>query len=270
MPEELLRALSIGVVDPTPACQRALQLTVDALSGLGDTIIDLSDAPSPYRGLRAASILLNNDGGAVLSSFFRSSLETNDPGVARMLLGFRLPVFVKRVYAWMLRTFWRDHVWAGLIERWNTPSTAELWGLVREREAYRAEWYEYLKEKNVDYVLCVPNAAPAVPAGGMYDGFSSCGYTFLWNLLDYSAGVMPVTNVDPVLDVAPQSAWRKMGNGIAKAAWKMYDARAMEGLPVGVQVVGRRLEEEKVFWGMDRINGALNQARVKFKGIEIA
>ncbi|EIN05060.1 acetamidase [Punctularia strigosozonata HHB-11173 SS5] len=259
-----------GVVDPTPACLRALQLTVDALSARGDSIINLSDAPSPYRGLRAASILLNNDGCSVLNSFFRSYFEWNDPGVARMLFAFRVPAFIKRVYAWLLRTVWKDEIWAGLVERWNRPTTPELWGLVKEREGYRAEWYEYMKEKNVDYVLCVPNAAPAVPAGGMYDGFCSCGYTFLWNLLDYSAGVMPVTNVDAALDAVPRDLWKRMPNSIAKGAWKMYDAKKMEGLPVGVEVVGRRLEEEKVFWGMERIKDALTATGVHFKGIEVA
>ena len=30
----------------------------------------------------------------------------------------------------------------------------------------------------------------------------------------------------------------------------MYDADQMHGLPIGVQIVGRRLEEEKVLEGM--------------------
>jgi Asp-tRNA(Asn)/Glu-tRNA(Gln) amidotransferase A subunit family amidase len=35
-------------------------------------------------------------------------------------------------------------------------------------------------------------------------------------------------------------------NIIAKGAYSTYDADKMHGLPVGVQVAGRRLEEEKV------------------------
>ena len=46
-------------------------------------------------------------------------------------------------------------------------------------------------------------------------------------------------------------------NGIARGAWKYYNAEDMHGLPVGVQVVGQRLEEEQVLVGMQRIERAL-------------
>lgn len=39
----------------------------------------------------------------------------------------------------------------------------------------------------------------------------------------------------------------------------MYDADKMHGLPVGVQVVGKRLEEEKVLEGMKIIESLLRQ-----------
>ena len=38
----------------------------------------------------------------------------------------------------------------------------------------------------------------------------------------------------------------------------MYDAVGMHGLPVGVQVVGRRLEEEKVLESMKIVEGLLS------------
>lgn len=48
-------------------------------------------------------------------------------------------------------------------------------------------------------------------------------------------------------------------NAIAKGAYSYYDAEAMHGLPVGVQIVGQRLEEEKVLAGMERIEEALGR-----------
>ena len=67
--------------------------------------------------------------------------------------------------------------------------------------------------------------------------------------LDYSAGVLPVTHVDKFVDKLGLSARFKPRNAIEKGSYKMYDSAAMHGLPVGVQVVGRRLEEEKVMEG---------------------
>lgn len=46
---------------------------------------------------------------------------------------------------------------------------------------------------------------------------------------------------------------------VAKAAYSVYDAEKMHGLPVGVQVAGRRFEEEKVLEGMQVIETALRQ-----------
>ena len=42
-------------------------------------------------------------------------------------------------------------------------------------------------------------------------------------------------------------------NGVARGAYQHYDAEKMHGLPVGVQVVGRRLQEEKVLAVMERV-----------------
>lgn len=37
-----------------------------------------------------------------------------------------------------------------------------------------------------------------------------------------------------------------------------YDADAMNGLPVGIQIVGQRLQEEKVLAYMERVEDALD------------
>lgn len=70
---------------------------------------------------------------------------------------------------------------------------------------------------------------------------------------------MPVTHVDPVKDALPSDFNFKKLNGVAKGAYKHYDAEKMAGLPVAVQVVGRRLEEEKVLAIMERVEDALDK-----------
>jgi Asp-tRNA(Asn)/Glu-tRNA(Gln) amidotransferase A subunit family amidase len=51
---------------------------------------------------------------------------------------------------------------------------------------------------------------------------------------------------------------------ISKGAYSVYDADAMHGLPLGVQVVGRRFEEEKVLQGMKVVEDALEGSGRKF------
>lgn len=77
--------------------------------------------------------------------------------------------------------------------------------------------------------------------------------------LDYSAGVVPVTHVDRVKDVLPADFNRKSLNGVARGAYRHYDADSMHGLPLTVQVVGQRLQEEKTLACMQRVEDALEK-----------
>ena len=54
-------------------------------------------------------------------------------------------------------------------------------------------------------------------------------------------------------------------NTIAKGSYDIYDAEKMHGLPVGVQIVGRRFEEEKTLEGMKLIEAALQKRGMAFK-----
>ncbi len=87
--------------------------------------------------------------------------------------------------------------------------------------------------------------------------------------MDYSAGVLPITKVDPLKDQLPSTFNIKKLNGVAYGAYVHYNATKMAGLPVGVQVVGRRLEEEKVLGVMDRIEGLLERKGEKYELLEV-
>ena len=56
----------------------------------------------------------------------------------------------------------------------------------------------------------------------------------------------------------------KRMSAAAKGAYSVYDAEAMHGLPVGVQVIGRRFEEERVLQAMKVVEHALEESGRKF------
>ena len=58
-------------------------------------------------------------------------------------------------------------------------------------------------------------------------------------------------------------------NGVMRRAWGLYDAEKMQGLPTAVQIVGGRLQEERVLWAMERVEHALNDMGEVYRGIEI-
>lgn len=86
--------------------------------------------------------------------------------------------------------------------------------------------------------------------------------------LDYTAGIIPITHVDRDLDQLPANFNINKLNGVARGAYKHYDADAMHGLPVAVQVVGQRLEEEKVLAAMKRVENALGDKKYSLLEIE--
>jgi hypothetical protein len=54
-------------------------------------------------------------------------------------------------------------------------------------------------------------------------------------------------------------------NAIERGAYADYDSVAMHGLPVGVQVVGQRLEEERVIEAMKIIESLLRKEGLQYR-----
>ena len=271
-------------MEPSPACARALNLVVSALKKEGHEVVDV-DPPSPYEALVIASNLLNSDGCKTFRSFFRTG-EWMDPGAAQMNLYMRLPRPIKYLYYLWVRYVRQDPIWAGLLADFHEKSAFQQWKWVTRREAYKAKWHAWWQTNQLDFMLTPPNATPAVPHNGMRDAVSSCGYTFLFNLvgledtlfkrdadsalqLDYACGIVPVTYVDKELDGLPPNFPNGRLNGVARGAYKHYNANDMHGLPVAVQVVGQRLQEEKVLAVMQRVEDALDKHGSKYQLLEI-
>jgi len=78
---------------------------------------------------------------------------------------------------------------------------------------------------------------------------------------------MPITHVDGTTDALPPSF--RPRNAIERTNYRMYDAKAMDGLPVGVQVVGRRLEEEHVLEGMKLIERLMREVGAGYVGLSV-
>jgi hypothetical protein len=84
-------------------------------------------------------------------------------------------------------------------------------------------------------------------------------------MVDSTVGVLPITRVDSGLDTPPSnflegSSGSKILEGrtygpIPSSGGGAYDAEKMQGLPVGVQVVGKPWEEERVLEMMRHLEG---------------
>ncbi|KAG6845501.1 hypothetical protein H0H87_008398 [Tephrocybe sp. NHM501043] len=105
--------------------------------------------------------------------------------------------------------------------------------------------------------------------GSGCDNFSAlAASTILYNVLDHPAGCLPVTHIDPSKDlITPE--WIAgaghgspyMENGLYHGKAPLYDPVQSAGMPVGIQVVGKKWEEEKVLAMMHVIDDALGKDR---------
>lgn len=69
-------------------------------------------------------------------------------------------------------------------------------------------------------------------------------YSTIWNTLDYTSCVVPVTNVDKRVDILDEGF--KPVSELDRDNMSDYDPEIYDGAHVAVQIVGRRLQEEKV------------------------
>lgn len=246
---------SDGIIAMSPACERALDIVVDTLRRNGHEVFDVAP-PNPYQGHRIASQLVFSDAARISAKPART-FEFVDIGVAESIRMLRLPNILRKLYVFYLRYIRRDEIYAGFVDGWYTRSSIDICSLTAQREAFKASWFKFWNEQELDFMLSAPNSLPAIPHGGMKQAWKACGYSVLFNLLDYAAGVLPVTKVNAKMDKLPKSF--KPSNNIEAGMYKLYDAEAMHGLPVGVQVIGKRLEEEKVLEGMKIVEGLLKK-----------
>ncbi|KAL2815886.1 amidase signature domain-containing protein [Aspergillus granulosus] len=133
-----------------------------------------------------------------------------------------------------------------LVNRGKPISVYEYWQLNRERmdlqKKYLDKWtaVRSLSGKPVDVLLSPTLPHVAVP----HRSVRWVGYTKIWNLLDYPAVTFPVDQVRAGKDVLPPNYEPR--NELDAWNWGLYDTEVMDGHPVNVQVIGRKLDEERV------------------------
>jgi len=75
-------------------------------------------------------------------------------------------------------------------------TVTQTWQLQRGRAQYQQEFYQALKHQQIDVLVCPAMTTVAVPHNSQKNLTPSViSYTFAYNLLDYPAGIVPITTV---------------------------------------------------------------------------
>ncbi|KAI1090260.1 amidase [Rostrohypoxylon terebratum] len=209
-----------GVIRPHPPISRVLLSLVEKLRAAGHEIIEWN-ADLHAECVQVMDEFYTADGGEDIR---RDMLAGGEP-------------FIPHVEA--------------LVNRGQPISVYDYWQLNRRKialqQAYLEKWNKIRSPKAgkpADVVLMPPMPHAAVP-------HRSCrwvGYTKIWNVLDYSALVIPAGKIcsldgSVIWDHTPRNVTDEWNARV----WTQNKDKMIElGLPVGVQIAGRKLEEEKV------------------------
>jgi amidase len=147
------------------------------------------------------------------------------------------------------------------IDRATPISVYEYWQLNRKKvaaqRAYQAMWSSMQSKSGrpVDLLL-----VPAMPHTALPHRHSSrwVGYTKLFNFLDYTALSFPAGKASKNFDEQGNvTAAYQPRNSNDAWNWGNYDIQSMDGHHVGLQIVGRRFEEEKVLGAAHQVQTLL-------------
>jgi len=239
---------SDGITVPHPPVTRALEMTKAALEAAGHTVVDWV----PYRHKDICNNMFHVFNAGALDDYIATTASTGEPIIGSM------DITENEVVA---QTDFRPG-----LDR-NPVSAYQLWQIQKLktelRQEYLAHWNATVSSSGtgrpVDALVspCAPYAAP--PHGKNTDA----SFTMVWNALDYTCCVVPVTKVDQAIDVKKPA--HKFLSDTDKAIYELYEPSSFMNAPVSVQVIGRTQEEEAVIAMAEIVDAALKVQRSSVK-----
>jgi fatty acid amide hydrolase len=238
-----------GLVPSSAAVVRAVNEAAAALRSQGATVIDFTP-PGMTEIAYDYFAAMSADGGATAARVLAGGAV--DPSLQPLLLLARVPPSVRRAAA-RVAEIAGEHRVARFLAAVGEKSVAEIWAVTARLRSARVAILAAMAEAGIDLVLGPVFATPAIPHGVSKDFTMAGTPAMLWNAVQLPAGVVPVTRVTSAETVRETPKDR-----LEKRAAEV-DAKSC-GLPVGVQVVGRPWEEDRVLAGMIAIEDVVSRA----------
>ncbi|XP_019645806.1 PREDICTED: fatty-acid amide hydrolase 1-like [Branchiostoma belcheri] len=225
---------------PTPSMGRAVIMAKEALEKAGHTLVPF-DPPDDLRAIvDLVTRLITADNGRTFSTMWLKD-EIIDEYLKGQIHLWTMPHYLRKIQAFLLKPFWPRI--AKVLSHRLIGSVYDLWQRMAEREAYIEQFLDELKKKDLDLLLCPALGMPACKPEHAGRTLATTAYVTLFNLLNFPAGVVPVTMVteedDRLLD-----DWIGYGNDPIDKVIKKTTKGAV-GLPVSVQCVALPWQEEK-------------------------
>ncbi|PCH43375.1 general amidase [Wolfiporia cocos MD-104 SS10] len=226
------------IVVPHPPIIRALEMTKAALLAAGHAVVDWE----PLKHLELANAISAIWKAGSGDDFQATTAATREPIIRTMS-----PVEGEAMDDETIRP------------EETGISAYQLWQIQRERAELRKEYLDHWQKtveitgtgRPVDAIIS-PGAPFAAPPHGK-NGYTN--YTKVLNALDYVSCVVPVTRVDTSVDVKKPA--HRFLNALDESNYNQYDPVVFQNAPIGLQVIGRTLEEEAVIAMAEIVDSAL-------------
>lgn len=243
-----------GWFDPAPACQRAVRQAVAALQELGHECVRWTPPAVPLAVRAYYGIMSADSAQGVISGLEGENIDPSYGDLMRML---KVPSIVRRLLVAALRSSSVNQLRAALmLSSVHAKSSEELFDyhalMLRFIERFTAEW----QQAGFDAVVSPGLGMPALLHGGSRELTPVCSYTFMWNVLHYPVGVVPIGLTEShecVYDSATSDLFSKPARATVVGS---------EGLPVGVQVSALPWRDEMVLRVMREL-----ERKIQFKEI---
>ncbi|CAH0053663.1 unnamed protein product, partial [Clonostachys solani] len=208
---------SDGNVTPHPPVLRAVQTVVDLVKGAGHTVVPWEPYKHPHM-VDLTNRIYSSDGGTDVLTVMGQSGEPPIPNIKELLH----PSFSTKVDM--------NQLWDVQLEKWNIQR--EYLSRIRE--------FEIKTGRELDAIIAPITATATI----RHNQFKYYGYSTVINFLDFTSVVVPVTFADKSIDTK-KGDFQPLTE-IDKEVGAEYDPEAYHGAPVAIQVIGRRLTEEKI------------------------
>ncbi|RSH92487.1 hypothetical protein EHS25_008903 [Saitozyma podzolica] len=258
-----------GVVKPVAPYTRALEETKKALLAAGHEVIDWE----PFKSAEARDIIsavFNADGGVSAARqgdvhlYPRSPLHPNEfvgPGRFPPDIMFPHLHYPARDIRHQLSLSGEPQLGAVLSRTASELGVYDFFALCHRRTGFIKDALDHWNGtvsrtgtgRPVDGVIAPASAcAPSRHDAPMY-----IGYTSFSNLADYATAIIPVTQVDPAVDVTPPA--HEFRNEQDKFNYEQYDPEYFRDAPISLQVIGKKYEEEAVIRMTEIVASALGK-----------
>jgi len=248
--------LEDGWFESSPGGKRAVREAKSLLEKAGHEVVPF-EVPKPFEFPRIFFSLLTAEGGLrniksgigrapFLKEYAPLEQASKIPNVLRPAIAAVLELLGEKRQAHLARTG-------------GTKTTFEYQQLIKEADEYCGEFIQSMDDKGIDVLLC-----PAGNFAGLKHGESgelsvAISMTFLFNLLHFPAGVVPVT--------LHRKDEEKLDGSKFNDKWKSLFEKSLEGtagLPACVQLAAKPFRDELVLELMLELEPMLTKQKYPF------